>query len=76
MSLSVGQILSRDESHHRLLINQFHTNLNAENTDTYFDLMSVPDVKIYIVHKPMELTILDRYVSDTVHQRHTRFIPD
>ena len=62
--LNAGQNLSKFESHYRSQINGFPAKLTADNVEAYFRLVS--DVKINIAHTPIQPSLSDRYISDTI----------
>ena len=62
--LSAGQNLSTYETLYRSQINGFQTNLTDDNVEAYFRLVS--DVKINIAHTPIQASLSDRYISDTI----------
>jgi hypothetical protein len=64
--LNVGQNLSKYESDslYRSQIDGFPTKLTYENVDAYFKTVS--DVKINIAYTPIQVSLSDRYISDTI----------
>ena len=62
--LNAGQNLSKFKSHYRSQIDAFPAKLSADNVEAYFKLVS--DVKINIAHTPIQPSLSDRYISDTI----------
>ncbi len=62
--LNVGQNLSKYESLYRSHIDEFPTQLTYENVDAYFKTVS--DVKINIAYTPIEVSLFDCCISETI----------
>jgi hypothetical protein len=71
--LNTGQNLSKYESLYRSQIDGFPTKLTNENVEAYFKSLS--DVKINIANTPIQASLSDRYISDTILARLKKHAP-
>jgi hypothetical protein len=62
--LNAGQNLFKYESLYRSQIDGFPTKLTYENVDAYFKTISY--VKMNIAYTPIQVSLSDRYISDTI----------